>query len=230
MAQSEDYFRGIDFEKPWEEEDWERFFAAQERLSRELRVEPAPCRNGHQSGLAFREVLRRFGMDPDDPSAPPREFDASPDPAPSARRFWEEGVEAESLPLFAHARLYAHGVASLVERRFPGLFFKNYKSKTHILLQKILADLELRSRAIPAQIAAGHSLGYRSDRVKGNIVRCRQALMRADECLGLATRLPRRFLPSAEYKCLVSDTVKLRNSLQDWILLLRERFTAGSRP
>jgi len=85
------------------------------------------------------------------------------------------------------------------------------------------------SRAFPAQIAAGHALGYRPDRVKGNIVRCRQALAQADECLGLVTRLPRRFLPTAEYKCLVQDTARMRNALQDWVHLLRDRFTRGGR-
>ena len=221
----EDHFKDIDFEKAWEEEDWERFFDAQERLAAELRVGPPAPRHRRRPGLGFREVLRRFGMDPDNPSVPPRDFDPPPAAADGKRRFWEEGVEAEALPVFAHARLYAHAVRSLLDRRFRPLLAKTYASKPYLLLQTVLEGLELRSRAVPAHVAAGHALGYRRDRVKGNIVRCRQALSRADECLGLVTRLPRRFLPPSEYKCLVRDTARLRNALQDWVHVLRDRFT-----
>jgi hypothetical protein len=225
MGAADDYFKGIDFDKAWEEEDWERFFDAQDRLSRELRVDPPSPRTTKHPGLGFREVLRRFGMDPDNPGAAPHDFEAPARKAAGPRRFWEEGVEAEALPAFIHARVYAHAVRSLLERRFRDILFKTYKSKTHILLQKILLNLEPHAAAIPAQLAAGHALGYRPDRVKGNIVRCRRALAHADECLGLATRLPRRFLPTAEYKCLVQDTARLRNTLIDWIDVLRHRFT-----
>jgi hypothetical protein len=218
----EDYFRGIDFDKPWEEEDWERFFEAQDRFARDLKV-PRPAPRSLE-GLGFREVMRRFGMDPDDPS--PRAFPSpAADEAAPSRRFWEEGVEAEFLPVFVHARLYAHGIASLIRRRFHDVLDKTYKSRLHQLLQQILRNLEPRAYAIAGQISAGHGLGYRSDRVKGNIVRCRRALAHADECLGLVTRLPRRFLPPSEYKCLVRDTVRLRNDLINWIALLRSRFT-----
>jgi hypothetical protein len=223
---SEDHFKDIDFEKPWEEEDWERFFDAQERLAHELRVGPAPDPRARlHPGLGFREVLRRFGMDPDNPAEPPRDFEPPPAAPAGKRRFWEEGVEAEALPAFCHARLYAHAVRSLIERRFRDVMFKSYKSKAHLYLQNLLGVLERRSAAIPAQLAAGHALGYRADRVKGNIVRCRRALALADECLGLATRFPRRFLSPTEYKCLAQDTVRLRNALQEWVHLLRERFT-----
>lgn len=226
MAQPEDHFRDIDFDKPWEEEDWERFFDAQERLAHELRVGPAPAlRPRANPGLGFREVLRRFGMDPDNPTAPPRDFEAPAPGATGKRRFWEEGVEAESLPVFAHARLYTHAVRSMVERRFRDVMFKTYKNKTYLLLQNILAALERHASAIPAQVASGHALGYRPDRVKGNIVRCRRALAHADECLGLITRFPRRFLPPAEYKCFSQDTIRLRNALQEWVHVLRDRFT-----
>ena len=229
MAGMEDHFKDIDFDKPWEEEDWERFFSAQEHLIRQLRVDPAAPRDKKHPGLGFREVLMRFGMDPDNPGVPPKDFEPPVHPTSGARRFWEEGVEAEALPVFAHARMYAHAVKSMIERRFRDLLFKTYKSKPYLLLQQVLEDLEPIAMAIPGQIAAGHALGYRADRVKGNIVRCRIALARADECLGLVTRFPRRFLPPAEYKCLVADTARLRNALMDWILLLRERFTDGRR-
>jgi hypothetical protein len=225
LSGAEDYFKGIDFDKAWEEEDWERFFDAQDRLARELRVDPPPPRSLRHPGLGFREVLRRFGMDPDNPMVPPRDFDPPPAAASTPRRFWEEGVEAEALPIFAHARLYAHALSSLMDRRFRDVMYKTYKSKPYLLLQQILENLEPHGRAIPAQIAAGHALGYRSDRVKGNIVRCRRALALADECLGLVTRLPRRFLPPSEYKCLVRDTLRLRNAVIAWIHMLRSRFT-----
>jgi hypothetical protein len=226
MSGAEDYFKGIDFDKAWEEADWELFFDAQDRLSRELRVDPPSPRTTLNPGLGFREVLRRFGMDPDNPSASPQDFTPPPSrPAEGVRRFWEEGVEAESLSVFAHARIYAHGVRSLLERRFRDILFKTYKSKPHLLLQQVLLALEPHARAIPAQVAAGHALGYRPDRVKGNIVRCRRALAHADECLGLVTRLPRRFLPASEYKCLVRDTARLRNALIEWVQVLRSSFT-----
>jgi len=33
MAPNPDYFDGINFDRHWEEEDWERFFDAQDRLT-----------------------------------------------------------------------------------------------------------------------------------------------------------------------------------------------------
>lgn len=226
----EDYFRNIDFDKVWEEEDWERFFSAQDRLSRDLRLDPPRLRRAAKDhGLGFREVMRRFGMDPDEGAAP-RDFSSPPPPPPTGpRQFWEEGVEAESLQIFIHARVYAHAVKSMIYRRFPDVLSKTYKSKHHRLLQTILANLEPHARAVAGQIASGHALGYRPDRVKGNIVRCRRALSHADECLGLVTKLPRRALAPPEYKCLVKDTARLRNALIDWVSVLRDRFTARRR-
>jgi hypothetical protein len=227
MSEYRRMFKGIDFDRPWSEEDWEVFFQAQEGLSREVGVSRSVVdRRGQAKGrLPFREVLRRFGMDPDDPTAAPREFDLDgPGGGPSPRRYWQEDADVETLPLYRTAREYACGVLSVVDRRFFGLMTKTYKSEPHRRLQRLLEDLQHHARLAAASVAAGHELGYYPDTVKGNIARCRRAFGHAEACLGLVTRLRSRRLPAADRAALVRDTVGLRNDLDVWIAHLRERF------
>jgi hypothetical protein len=76
MALGPDYFDGINFDRHWEEEDWERFFDAQDRLTsdRRRRVGNPSERPSVDPGLSFRRVMHQFGMDPDNPESPPRPF------------------------------------------------------------------------------------------------------------------------------------------------------------
>jgi hypothetical protein len=65
-----DDFEHINFGGRWNEDDWERFFEAQDRLSYDRRrVGAPPERPGLDPSLSFRRVLRSFGMDPDNPES-----------------------------------------------------------------------------------------------------------------------------------------------------------------
>lgn len=229
MGRYEDYFRSIDFDKAWEEEDWEIFFEAQDRLSREVRPPSAPGRDrAVDPALTFRRVMRQFGMDPDDPGAAPTD-PLAPLPPAAPRRFWEDGAEYESLPVYALARDFARGVARLCDGRFRRVLSRRYKSRPYRRFQFLLVHLQTHTFRVPRLIAAGHAVGYRPDRVKGNIVRSRQALVHADACVGALTRFPRGLFSQAEHKDLSRAALRLRNGLMAWIFLLRERFAGGSR-
>lgn len=225
MDKRRDYFKKIDFDKPWDEDDWERFFRAQEQLSREPGGRQAFGLSSRKPGLSFRDVLRRFGMDPDNPGALPAEFDpyAEPPVEPSPRPFWQENAELESLPVYCQSKCYATRVLLLCDRYFGKLLAKTYKSALHRRCQEILRDLQHHATAMPRDVACGHHLGYGREGVKGNIARCKRALAHADACVGLVTRFPRAKFPAGEYTRLVKETLRLRQDLMAWIGALRVR-------
>ncbi|MBI4395967.1 MAG: hypothetical protein HY548_02655 [Elusimicrobia bacterium] len=232
MNPYEEYFKDIDFDRDWDESDWERFFEAQEKLSKEVRknVRRMRTRLDDESQLSFRNVLQRFGINPDHPESAPFEPSSSDEPpeeetgAPSRLAFWEEGAEAESLPVYRQSKCYAYRIVSLCENDFGPLLHRKYKSRSHRQLQVLLKDLRAHALQVPRHLAAGHDLGYRVDSIKGNIVRCKMALIHADACLGLVTRFPRRRLSPEGYLHLVRETARMRNSLMVWIAHLRQRF------
>lgn len=228
MSGQNDYFKDIDFDKSWDEDDWERFFQAQDNLVRDMekksRRRSARPRAG--TGLAFRDVLRGFGMDPDggETEPAPDAWEASG----SRREFWEEGAEVESLPIYCEAKCFAYRVLLMFDRHFPDIVTKKYKSRVHQRLQAIVGELQYHAGQTAKNVAGGHGLGY-GDAVKGNIVRCKRALSHADVCLGLVTRFPARRLPPEEYRRLFKDTARLRNDLMEWISFLRSRFVTSDR-
>lgn len=236
MAPGQDYFDGINFDRQWEEEDWERFFDAQDRLTsdRRRRVGNPPERPSTDPGLSFRRVLHQFGMDPDNPESPPRPFalDHVLGPDGSAGLpFWHPSADPERLPLFLQAAEFFRLMSEVVELRYAKMLAKTYKSASHRQFQRLLPEIENHARAIPRLVALGHRTGYDPFGAKGNIVRCRRGLEKAEACVSLLSRLPQRHMDRALYRRLFSDSVRLRNSLMDWILLLRTRFAArSSRP
>jgi hypothetical protein len=236
MAREFDYFDGINFDRVWEEEDWERFFEAQDRLisDRRRRVGMPSERPSVDPGLSFRRVLHQFGMDPDNPESPPRPFALDqvlgPDGAVGLP-FWHPGADPERLPLFLQAAEFSRQMSEMVEVRFAKMLAKVYKSLSHKQFQKLLPEAEKRARAIPRLVALGHRAGYDPFGAKGNIVRCRQGWVSAEACVSLLSRLPRRHMDRVLYQKIFADCVRLRNGLMDWILLLRTRFAArSSRP
>lgn len=232
---SDEYFKGINFNKSWEEEDWERFFAAQDRFSRDRHglSSPAP-RPGTDPTYSFRGVLERFGMDADNPTAPPRPFHFSGEPAEEAIQaprfpFWREGADHETLPIYCQARFYAHRVSVFLEARFSKVLRSSYKSPAYQDLQKALMEWSWLSQSIPRLLVAAHGLGYDAHGVKGNIVRCRRALTRADDCVAVLSKISRRSLTLEGHRRFSQETLKLRNGLRDWIDLLRDRFAPPGR-
>jgi hypothetical protein len=227
---SPDYFKDIDFDRTWEEEDWERFFAAQDRLARDgRRTRPSRPAPGVNPELSFREVLRRFGMDPDRPDVEPKPFrrispvDETP---PTAARFWEDGAPPESLGLYRQARQYADHLETLFSGPLSRFFTRVYRSRSHRECRRALIELAEHAPAIEAFVAAGHRVGYDPHGAKGNIVRCRTALRHAEACLAAAGRIPRRHLERDRLAGLFGRTWRLRNALLEWIDVLRTRFAA----
>jgi hypothetical protein len=226
----DEYFKDIDFEKPWKEDDWDRFFEAQDRLFRDVHVfvPSAPERPGVDPALGFRRVLRQFGMDPDDPAgAASRTATGTVDPVEHPRlRFWEEGAEYEALPIYCQARNYAHRVIRLTEHRFADALRKTYRSAVHKKFQCLLRDWSFHARQAPRLVAAGHGLGYDADGVRGNMARCRMALAHVDACVGLVSRFPQRQLGPQELRQISRETLLLRQELLTWLGTLRVRFAA----
>ena len=92
------------------------------------------------------------------------------------------------------------------------------------MLGDLLSELRYTAKQIPRCVASAHGLGYDADGIKGNVVRCRQALAHADMCLGLVSRMPSRRLPKWAQRNLFQVTVHLRNDMILWIALLRQQF------
>lgn len=227
-----DDFDGIDFGGRWDEDDWERFFEAQDRLSFDRRrVGAGPERPGLDPSLSFRRVLRSFGMDPDNPESPPRPFSLDRALGPDGARglpFWHPGADPERLPLFLAAAEYSRKIEVLVQVRYANQLAKTYKSLSHRQFQKGLGELEDNALAIPRLVALGHRVGYDPFGVNGNIVRCRRGLSHAENCVSILSRIPQRHMDRTLYKSLFAESVRLRNDLLSWIHLLRTRFAARS--
>lgn len=224
MDRFRDSFKKINFDKNWDEDDWETFFQAQDQLVKEVRPGAVSTLSARSPDpvLSFRQVLRRFGMDPDNPAAPPSHF-KSEAPAPKAA-FWEEGVAVDTLAIFNHAREYATRFAYFCNKNYGKSMRKIYKSPAHLERRRLLNRILAQAPEISRNIAAGHDIGYSPDAVRGNIARCKRALGHADACLGLVSRLKPRRLPPGEHARLFRETLHLRNQLAEWISFLRERF------
>jgi len=216
-----DYFKHIDFDKAWDEEDWERFFLAQDRLLKDSRP-GARALAAKDPSLSFRWVMRQFGMDPDDPTAVPADFATAED---EESRVHSEDASLHDLPIYLAAKSFVHRFFRFCDFNYGKALNKAYKSKAHRERQEILLGMMLHAAEIHKNVAAGHELGYAADAVKGNIARCKRALGRVDQCLGLLSRLPAKRLPAGEHARLFKETVRLRNGLLHWINYLRRRFT-----
>ncbi len=231
MTPREDYFKHIDFDKDWDESDWEKFFSAQERFSVDLKRQTwlSRFRDASGSGLSFRHVMRRFGMDPDNPAGGPSDFfvprKLADAPGTSGSfRFWEDGADIESVPVYCESACAAYHVLMLCEHRFHRMLSKKYKSRSHQQFQRGLMELRYHLTEAPRYIAAGHGLGYKTDMVKGNIVHCRKSLGHVNAGLGLLTRMPRNFFSLKEYRDLFKCVLALRNHLMEWVSFLRGYF------
>jgi len=233
MSRYEDYFKDIDFDKEWNESDWAHFFDAQDKLQRDIqaRTRLVPRGGGRDRGLGFRRVLAEFGMDPDAPQ--PEPFETSSEyiffEGPRSIPFWEEAAEVGTLPLYNHSQALALWIADLCQSHFPKIAKKSYKSLSHKRLQSAVRDLCHHAPQIPRLVAAGHGVGYSTDRVKGNIVRCQMALFHADACVGVLNRFPQGHLPPEDDRRLFRAVLQLRNDILNWISHLRERFVPTGR-
>lgn len=222
MGDAKDYFKHLDFNREWEEEDWEKYFEAQERLVQEVYWVFPRVRSSADSGLGFRQVLRRFGLDPDRLGFTPVEHIPT---SLQAQPFWVEGAEVDQVPVYASTRSFAHAVMALCSARFKNLEKKIYRLAALQQHQKRVRDLRWHATRAPGHLTAGHALGYGRSGIKGNIVQCRQALAQVDACLGLLSRLDKRLLPLKDQQPLFKQGVRLRNHLLTWVHFLRHHFS-----
>jgi hypothetical protein len=205
MSGHEEYFKGIHFDRNWSEEDWERFFRAQERLLQDFRrgTGRKPSPSFTETELAFGQVLRRFGIDPDEMG-------------------WEAQAEAESLPLYIGAQNYASALQNFIGECFGPMLRRTYKCPRRRRFQVALRRLRAHAVEIPRNVAAGHALGYGPEGIKGNIARLRRALFHANAGVGLLSRMQQSLLSRGNFRALFGPTVRMRNELMDWIAFLRE--------
>ncbi|MGQ0645534.1 MAG: hypothetical protein ACT4O3_08595 [Elusimicrobiota bacterium] len=214
MPRKRDYFKKINFDKPWEEDDWELFFQAQETLLREL----GPATGAYKDRVfSSRAILRRLRLQADHGPAP------APPSGGSGEEFWREGAAPDSLPSFRLAETFRQDLR-LLYKRLGRRLYKKYESPAHAQAQRLLHRMAAHAAQAPRELALGHELGYEPEGVKGNIARCKRALAHADHCLGCLSRLPARRLPAGEHRRLFQEAAAVRNALSAWIAFLREHF------
>jgi hypothetical protein len=205
-------FKKINFDTPWNEEEWERFFLAQETFVRQA---DARRRSFFHGKTRVRVgVLGRLGIDPDSVSV---DLDLEPtDDLPEARQMFPV--------LYGQAQGFSAAITCLCLHRLNRVLTHSYKSSSHRALQGRVRTLVLYGARIPRFLAAGHALGYDSEGIKGNTVRCRMAFHHSDHCLGLLTRFSVRELSPQEQRTLFRDALRLRNALGEWVGFLRNSF------
>ncbi|HOW28708.1 MAG TPA: hypothetical protein PK876_09450, partial [Elusimicrobiota bacterium] len=162
-------FKEIDFDKSWSEDDWELFFRAQDRLVREADRSSGSVGFGevksHRALRAekmtdyhFRQVLSRFGMDPDFPERV--DLTSCAESARPACDYWEEGAELESLPIYRKTGAYARFARAVIENKFGRMMVRRYRSPAHVRRQMLLRDYLASLSGILSDLSCAHSLGY----------------------------------------------------------------------
>ncbi len=233
--EKKEFFSKINFNKNWEEDDWEKFFEAQDayRVSaqtNDIRKKPASRIKfiGTDEVAAFEPVFREYGMHNVPPvfqeireksfhgdENPEEEYHPHADEDP---HYWVEGAPLATLLIYRDCCRYAICTAQELD--------KYLKRKDAAYRKKFSAEFEsLRFHAnwIAINVAEGHILGYSPERIKGNIGKCRRALKHADICLGLLSRISLRTKSVRLRLELFSFSLQVRNALFSWIDELRER-------
>jgi len=235
MEQKE-YFKRINFNKPWKEKDWERYFQAHEayRLAvrnSEIRKKPMAKIKFEDSDavMAFEPILREYGVETTpnvvkELKSVPFIGDTHPDleytPATSEDpHFWGEGAPLASLPIYRDCCRWAIYVSKelgrYLKRRRKGNQAKNFKSE--------FTNLQFHANWLAIDVAQGHQIGYAKDRILGNIAKCRRAVKHADSCIRSLNRISRQTKSTRFKEDLFSFAVQLRGVLFMWIDELQSR-------
>ncbi|MCB4757448.1 MAG: hypothetical protein LHV69_10540 [Elusimicrobia bacterium] len=225
-----DLFRRINFNKRWDENDWERYFEALEayRLankSLEIRKKPVQKFKFLETDEvdAFEAVLREYG-----PETVPtvlkeiENWSFFSKKAPSLNdsstnedlsQCWGEGAPLASLPVYRECCRFAITVSKEVDRLL--------RSRKSPLLRKKLKtqceNLKFHANWIAVNIAQGHQIGYWGDRIYGHCAKCRRAIRHADMCISLLNRICSSTKSNRFKRTLFSLAVKLRRILFIWI-------------
>jgi hypothetical protein len=232
-----EFFSKIDFNKPWDEDDWEKFFQAQDvyRLSlqsMEVRKKPMPRIRfeGSDEVVAFEPVMRAYGMTGlpavftqlnslrfhgDD--NPEQDYHPATDEDP---HYWGEGAPLASVLIYRDCCRFAICTSQEIEkylRRRGADYRRAYSAK--------FESLRFHANWVAINIAHGHKIGYSEDRVRGNIAKSLRALKHAELCISLLSQISLTTRSTRLREDLFSFAVQLRNALFSWIDELRARFS-----
>ena len=234
MEQKE-FFKKIDFNKPWEETDWEKFFQAQDdyRISsqnKEVRkIQMSKIRFiGPDEVEAFEPLIREYGISAG-PSVveelhgqpfygdghPESDYHPATDEDP---HYWGEGAPISTVLIYRDCCRFAICTSQEIDRYL--------KPKDMAYKRKFSAEFELlrfHANWVAINVAQGHTIGYSDDRIRGNIAKCQRALKHAVMCMGLLSRISLRTKSVRLRHELFSFAVQLRNGLFHWVDELRAR-------
>jgi hypothetical protein len=230
-----EFFNRLDFNKVWDEDDWEKYFKAQDdyRISiqnKEIRKKPIPKMKfiGSDEVVAFEPLLKEYGFG----SGPgvvselhgePFVGDQNPEedyhPATNEDpHYWGEGAPLATVLIYRDCCRFAICTAQEIDKylKIKGpLYKKKYNSE--------FEALKFHANWVAINIAEGHRIGYSEDRIRGNIAKCRRALNHADLCVGLLSKISLRTKSYRLRRELFSFAIQLRNALFSWIDELRSR-------
>ncbi len=229
------FFSKIDFNKTWDEEDWEKFFQAQDdyRLAaqnKEIRKKPVEKIRfvGSDEVEAFEPVIRQYGFQPSPTvvqqlQGQPFVGDGDPEadyhPATNEDpHYWGEGAPLATVLIYRDCCRFAictsQEIDRFLKRKLPA-----YRRKFHAEFE----SLRFHANWIAINIAQGHTVGYSEDRVRGNIAKALRAIRHADICISLLSRISLRTKSARLRRELFSFAVQLRNGLFSWVDELRAR-------
>ena len=235
--QPKEFFNKIDFNKPWDEDDWEKFFQAQDNYrvslrTNEIRKEPMSKIKflGSDEVAAFEPLFREYGFD-GVPSivhqlqGQPFHGDQNPsdDYHPGADEdphYWGEGAPLATVLIYRDCCRFAICTSLEIDRylrKRDGLYKRKHEAE--------FESLRFHAHWIAINIGQGHLLGYSEDRIRGNIAKSRRALKHAETCITLLSRISVRTRSARLRKELFSFAVQLRNALYEWTDELRVRMT-----
>ncbi len=230
-----EFFTKIDFNKTWDEDDWEKFFQASDayRLSRqnkEVRKKPMSKIKfvGPDEVAAFEPIVREYGFG-NVPSVvhelqgQPFYGDQNPEddyhPATNEDpHYWGEGAPLATVLIYRDCCRFAICTSQEIDKYLRRKDV-DYKRKFHAEFE----SLRFHANWIAINVAEGHRFGYSEERVRGNIAKCRRAVHHADICVGLLSRISQRTKSARLRVELFSFAVQLRNGLFSWIDELRTR-------
>jgi len=232
-----DYFKDLDFNKDWTEEDWEKFFQLQdEYLTQKLNPTLILRLRSSTSRPVLTDIDKAFselGLQSEVPAI--QGLDEKTDSGPGASplddpiHVSKEGTSLLDVPLFLEACAFAQELSGLLDK------MKNRRSArwnggapTNRCGEH--DALKLHTCWAALNIAFGHKIGYDRDAIRGNIAKCKRALRHADACVGLLNQIGRISQSSRLRKDLFSKSIRLRNNISVWINDLRAKFDARPQP
>jgi len=211
-------------DRPWTEEEWERFIAHDEARSAKF-GELFETLMDHPDREAI--IDREMGWDQpddeaedDDEELPPVE-DIEPPTDEEMVEWLREREEAlQAIPAYTRGCDYGLKVYWAL---------KPYMEKQDMDdPDEDLVTAYSDSRVIATKIAGGHAMGYTDDTLGGNIVKCKRSLAAANKCLeAMALVKARGLVPAEVMDPLIAEGKEVRALVEQHIAELRKRVWWG---